>query len=121
MVVLFQYNKLGEKRFMKERFSSLLSSAKRNIGKLAVACFGVVAMVGTAFADGTTPTPPAAPSTNDFQQLMSNITSVFTTSTILEIMGAILLFGMAYALLYWGARKAVRAGFSAVKKGKIRV
>lgn len=106
---------------MKEKFKALSSSVKRNIGKVAVACFGVVAMIGSAFAAEGDPTPPTPPTPNDFQTLMSKITDTFSVSLILSIMGAIIAFGIAYALLYWGARKAIKAGFSAVKRGKIRV
>lgn len=106
---------------MKEKLVSLKNCIKRNIGKLALGCTAMVAMVGSAFAEGNDPTPPTPPTVNDFQTLMSKITETFNVSFILSVMGGIIAFGIAYALLYWGARKAIRAGFSAVKKGKIRV
>lgn len=107
---------------MKEKFKGMLSTVKNHIGKLAVATFGVVAMIGSAFAaEGDPVVPPTAPTTSDFQSLMSKITDTFTPTVILQIMGAIVAFGVVYALLYWGARKALRAGFSAVKRGKVRV
>lgn len=56
-----------------------------------------------------------------FDSLMSSITDVFQVDTIVGIMGSIVAKGAPYALLYWGARKALRAIFSAVKKGKVRV
>lgn len=56
-----------------------------------------------------------------FDSLMSGITGVFDPEIIVGIMTSIVTKGAPYALLYWGARKALRAIFSAVKKGKVRV
>lgn len=107
---------------MKEKFKGMLSTVKRNVGKLAISCVGIVSMLGACFAaEGDPPSPPTPPTTSDFQTLMSKITDTFTPTVILQIMGAIVAFGVVYALLYWGARKALRAGFSAVKRGKVRV
>ena len=106
---------------MKERMTNFKNSVKRHIGKLALACTGIVAMIGSAFAAEGDATVPEAPTAQQIKNLMGNITDKFSISFILEIMGAIIAFGIAYALLYWAARKAIRAGFSAVKKGKIRV
>lgn len=59
--------------------------------------------------------------TTTFDNLMESITSVFDPQIIVGIMASIVTKGAPYALLYWGARKALRAIFSAVKKGKVRV
>lgn len=106
---------------MKERMINFKNSVKRHVGKLALACTAVVAMLGSAFAAEGDATPPTPPTVQDIKNLMGNITDSFSVSFILSIMGGIIAFGIAYALLYWAARKAIRAGFSAVKKGKIRV
>lgn len=62
-----------------------------------------------------------AVTTTTFDGLMTSITGVFQIETIVGIMSSIVAKGAPYALLYWGARKALRAIFSAVKKGKVRV
>lgn len=104
---------------MKEKFKLFGSKIKNNISKLAVACAGVVAMIGSAFAaEGD---PPSAPTVSQIQTFMSKITDTFSVTVILELLGAIVAFGVVYALLWWAVRKVVRAGMSAVKKGKIRV
>lgn len=56
-----------------------------------------------------------------FDGMMSAVTDVFTVEQITGIMASIITKGAPYALLYWGARKAIRAIFSAVKKGRVRV
>lgn len=59
--------------------------------------------------------------TTTFNAMMKSVTDVFTIEKITGIMGAIITAAAPYALLYWGARKAIRAIFSAVKKGRVRV
>lgn len=56
-----------------------------------------------------------------YDDLMTSITNTFSVDIIVGIMASIVTKGAPYALLYWGARKALRAIFSAVKKGKVRV
>lgn len=106
---------------MKERMTNFKNSIKKHVGKLVLACTGIVAMIGSAFAAEGDATPPTPPTVQDIKNLMGNVTDTFTVTFILQIMGGIIAFGIAYVLLYWAARKAVRAAFAAVKRGKIRV
>lgn len=71
--------------------------------------------------EGETPVPSNTVSATTFDGIMDNVVSAFPIETITGIMGSIVSKGAPYALLYWGARKAVKAIFSAVKKGRIRV
>ena len=65
-------------------------------------------------------TPPTV-SNADFEGILNNITATITPSAITAIMGDIVTMGAPYALLFWGARKCLKAIFSAVKKGKVRI
>ena len=65
-------------------------------------------------------TPPTV-STTDFEGILNNITATITPAVITGIMADIVTMGAPYALLYWGARKCLKAIFSAVKKGKVRI
>lgn len=106
---------------MKERIAGLKNGLKSKFGKLALACTAIVSMFGMAFAAEGDATPPSPPTVVQIKNLMGSITDTFTVDFILQIMAGIIAFGIAYVLLYWAARKALRAAFGAVKKGKIRV
>lgn len=58
--------------------------------------------------------------TTNLNTIMNKVTDVFAVSKITDLITTIVTVGAPYALLYWGARKALRAVFSAVKRGKVR-
>ena len=63
----------------------------------------------------------ASVAANTFDNIMTAVTDTFSVEIITGIMASIVTKAAPYALLYWGARKAIRAIFSAVKKGRVRV
>lgn len=64
---------------------------------------------------------PAAVSSDTFDDVIQKIIDAFPVATITGIMGSIITGAAPYALLYWGARKVLKATFSAVKKGRVRI
>ena len=46
------------------------------------------------------------------------MTAQFSVSTIVEVMSTIIIAGIGFVFLWWGARKAYRALMSAVRRGK---
>lgn len=92
---------------------------KKNRLLLTFAC--LMMMISSAFASDAVTPNVTAPTASQFTGLMNNIGSVFTTEIILAIIGAIVAFSAVYALIWWGARRAVRGAMAGVKRGKIRV
>lgn len=91
---------------------------KKSAGKVVALSMSCVALIGSAFADTVTPVPPT---TAEVETFLSKITDTFTVTYILGIMGSIVVFGIAYVILYWAVRKVLRSGLASVKKGRIRV
>lgn len=100
---------------------ALTTKFKAAGSKIVVAFALMMVMISSAFASEAVTPNVTAPTAGDFTNLMNNIGGVFTTSVILAIIGAIVAFSAVYALIYWGARRAVRGAMSGVKRGKIRV
>lgn len=65
-------------------------------------------------------TPPTV-ANDTFDNIIQSIIDAFPVATITGIMASIITGAAPFALLYWGARKVVRATFSAVKKGRVRI
>lgn len=57
-------------------------------------------------------------SASDWSKLITDVTSQFSISTIVEVMSTIIVAGIGFVFLWWGARKAYRALMSAVRRGK---
>lgn len=55
---------------------------------------------------------------NDWAQVISDVTAQFSVVNIVAVMSAIVVAGIGFVFLWWGARKAYRAIMSAVRKGK---
>lgn len=64
--------------------------------------------------EGTT----AAVSAADWAQVISDVTGQFSVATIVNVMSTIVVAGIGFVFLWWGARKAYRAIMSAVRRGK---
>lgn len=62
----------------------------------------------------------AAPavSATDWAQVISDVTAQFSVDTIVSVMSTIVVAGIGFVFLWWGARKAYRALMSAVRRGK---
>ena len=101
-------------------FEKVKNVFKKAGTKIVASAALVVGLVGSAFAEGATPTPPAPPTEEQVGTFMQNITNTFSVSYILGILGIILTFGIVYVILYWAVRKVTGAGLRAVKKGKLR-
>lgn len=54
----------------------------------------------------------------DWSKLITDVTSQFSVSTIVSVMSTIIVAGIGFVFLWWGARKAYRALMSAVRKGR---
>ena len=57
-------------------------------------------------------------SASDWSKLSTDVTAQFSVSTIVEVMSTIIIAGIGFVFLWWGARKAYRALMSAVRRGK---
>lgn len=55
---------------------------------------------------------------DDWGQIITDVTSQFSISTIVKVMSTIIVAGIGFVFLWWGARKAYRALMSATRKGK---
>lgn len=54
----------------------------------------------------------------DWATVITNVTSQFSIQAIVSVMSAIVVAGIGFVFLWWGARKAYRAIMSAVRRGK---
>lgn len=57
-------------------------------------------------------------SASDWAKLITDVTGQFSVSGIVEVMSTIVVAGIGFIFLWWGARKAFRALMSAVRRGK---
>ena len=57
-------------------------------------------------------------SASDWSNLITDVTAQFSVSTIVEVMSTIIIAGIGFVFLWWGARKAYKALMSAVRRGK---
>lgn len=55
---------------------------------------------------------------SDWATVITNVTSQFSVTAIVGVMSAIVVAGIGFVFLWWGARKAYRAIMSAVRRGK---
>ncbi len=62
----------------------------------------------------------SAPSTTDFSSITTAVTSKVTVAEVSALIGAVIAGGIGFVILWWGARKLVRAIIGAFKSGKIR-
>lgn len=63
-------------------------------------------------------TTTTAVSADDWSQIITDVTSQFSVTTIVKVMSTIVVAGIGFVFLWWGARKAYRALMSATRKGK---
>lgn len=54
----------------------------------------------------------------DWAKVITDVTTQFSVSEIVNVMSAIVVAGIGFVFLWWGARKAYRAIMSAVRRGK---
>lgn len=55
---------------------------------------------------------------SDWAKLITDVTAQFSVATIVEVMSTIIVAGIGFVFLWWGARKAYRALMKAVTKGR---
>lgn len=55
---------------------------------------------------------------SDWAQLIQDVIGQFSVSNIVQVMSTIIVAGIGFVFLWWGARKAYRALMSAVRRGK---
>lgn len=72
-------------------------------------------MIPAMLSGGTTSTTVTAA---DWSRLITDVTSQFSITTIVGVMSSIIVAGIGFVFLWWGARKAYKALMSAVRKGK---
>lgn len=61
-----------------------------------------------------------AVSASDWAQVISDVTSQFSVTTIVAVISSIVVAGIGFVFLWWGVRKAFRSIMAAVKKGRIK-
>lgn len=54
----------------------------------------------------------------DWSSLITSVTAQFSVANIVQVMSTIIVAGIGFVFLWWGARKAYRALMSAVRRGK---
>ena len=64
-------------------------------------------------ASGSTAVSPS-----DWAEVITDVTSQFSVSSVVSVMSTIVVAGIGFVFLWWGARKAYRAIMSAVRRGK---
>lgn len=72
-------------------------------------------MISSMLSGGTTPTTVTAA---DWAKVITDVTSQFSIANIVQVMSTIIVAGIGFVFLWWGARKAYRALMSAVRRGK---
>lgn len=55
---------------------------------------------------------------SDWASLITNVTAQFSVANIVQVMSTIIVAGIGFVFLWWGARKAYRALMSAVRRGR---
>lgn len=55
---------------------------------------------------------------SDWARLITDVTSQFSVANIVQVMSTIIVSGIGFVFLWWGARKAYRALMSAVRRGR---
>lgn len=55
---------------------------------------------------------------SDWAKLIQDVIGQFSVSNIVQVMSTIIVAGIGFVFLWWGARKAYRALMSAVRRGK---
>ncbi len=55
---------------------------------------------------------------SDWAKLITDVTSQFSIVQIVAVMSSLIVAGIGFVFLWWGARKAYKAIMSAVRKGK---
>lgn len=54
----------------------------------------------------------------DWATVISDVTAQFSVTAIVAVMSSIIVAGIGFVFLWWGARKAYRAIMSAVRRGR---
>lgn len=55
---------------------------------------------------------------SDWSKIITDVTGQFSVTEIVAVMSAIVVAGIGFVFLWWGARKAYRAIMAAVRRGK---
>lgn len=55
---------------------------------------------------------------SDWATVITDVTAQFSVTSIVSVMSAIVVAGIGFVFLWWGARKAYRAIMSAVRRGR---
>ena len=55
---------------------------------------------------------------SDWAKLITDVTSQFSVANIVQVMSTIIVAGIGFVFLWWGARKAYRALMFAVRRGR---
>ena len=63
-------------------------------------------------------TGSTAVTASDWAKLITDVTSQFSVANIVQVMSTIIVAGIGFVFLWWGARKAYRALMSAVRRGR---
>lgn len=61
---------------------------------------------------------PTTVSNADWSKLITDVTAQFSVSSIVNVMSSIIVAGIGFVFLWWGARKGYRALMKAVTKGR---
>lgn len=61
---------------------------------------------------------PTTVTVSDWSKVITDVTAQFSVVNIVAVMSAIVVAGIGFVFLWWGARKAYRAIMSAVRRGR---
>lgn len=61
---------------------------------------------------------PQVVTVTDWAKVITDVTAQFSIAEIVKVMSSIVVAGIGFVFLWWGARKAYRAIMSAVRRGK---
>lgn len=79
---------------------------------MRMSVFPMLLSGGTGGSSGTSVTA------SDWSQLIQDVIGQFSVANIVQVMSTIIVAGIGFIFLWWGARKAYRALMSAVRRGK---
>lgn len=102
---------------MNEKGKKLLAVLRKNrLAVLVVSCLSMLLVGVTAGAESN-----STVSVQDFQSVISNLTSQINVTTIVAVIAAIIGVTVGLGFMWWGAKYAARKIMAALKGGKVKV
>lgn len=61
------------------------------------------------------------PTSSDWASIITNVTSNFSTTNIVQVLASVVAAGIVFVFLWWGIRLAFRSIMGAVKNGTLSI